>query len=756
MPGFVEIANIRYCLIPEKCTMNGDYWHDTTGPRLESPLNRIGEVVDASGMIVERARPILEKKLWTPGDLLITINRWPVYPLSRAFLDTESPAVIDEIIKRTAIVFDSTGGEATFEINWEGLKISRKYRMLKLGIGFAAWPRKALQKWQRFYFLFAGGSQTLVQNATPIFAGCTPIVFGYSDRDGGVNIIASETKITRNNFAAYSRLGVAPRGVSFKDNKTSEFCGVLPLRIDEDGNLVSPEPGMRGRNRRSSFATALPKWISPADDATQPDVKLAVDFGTSNTAVAFSPDGLIEPSCLPFDNGLRAVNLTASAGLDPTLREEEAYRFFPLAKHYSNPLPTILFEWHDIEEFDDKSQLLPVRAIPEISEIDNEVIQHFAIDGLIKQDFKWKYGNEAEIHRQSYLEHIGLLTGWALRTNPSTMRSTTCTVTFTCPLAFSRDQTRQFRTGVNAFINALSSCGIQAKPKGMILSESQANFFYGKSQQQKGSGGKRERVVIVDIGGGTTDISIFDGAGSPLLMDSLYIGGKDLSSTLLMHRMKQKQDQWPSIVRVLGLQSDNSRRPSIDLAWAEMAQCVLINRMKLSIEALAQDVEEAAMSDFLGEVIAILVFATLYAVRMASLPLGTSEKAERISVWFSGFGSRLFNLAPTMKRLINRRLGALAILKKAISRYQELGGIPITFSWEFEKESVCKGALMVPNDDRDAGRHRFEEDDLEIQTLWWGDIPISPPVAWHSLYNRKTLRRQKSVGFSILRHISLS
>lgn len=736
--GVLEHDATRYCIVPE-ARLEGTYWEH--GPTFREPLDKTGtRMRDPAGRTVANAVPVFERDIWVAGPL-ITVKDWPVYPLGQAAMRLP-PAVVERIIASTTITRSRTSPSARVQINWNDVVLTRDYTVAELVVGVAAWPPRVIPEWRQFYVLFGPGTAEIAEKrGAAIFTEREPTVCGYDEMG---QMVAGDTRVIGGGMGAICRSTVPPRWIFFRSrNNQSVTHGILPIIHGEQGDIRAARAG--DRRKASLTAAVTPR----AERVTESMLQLSVDFGTSNTAVAVAVEKGETPQLLRFRKESIAVNLTSEAGLDPGASLQFRFSFFPLHDAYSNPMPTVLMEFNEGAAHFDQSCLFPRRAIPGVRLTESGSIRHFARRGYLKQDFKWKDRGDGPEHRRAYLEHLALIVAWELRTQDTTSSRAELDLVMTCPLAFSEEQTESLSHATEAFCGTLATCGLKVEEV-LTISESLANFYYVRGTLREGSKLPSERHVVLDIGGGTTDISVFSGRGEVILLDSLYIGGKDLAEHLLAYRITQ-QARWQPVANLLKLGPDEGPVGVGDKAWTDMVQCLLIGRMGGDAEMaqLAADFNEQNMRDLLGEVIALLTFATLYAIRMAAhaKPERNLPPATKIWVWYAGLGSRLFNLAPLAKGILNRRKSAAEILERSVRELAksapELAGVDVEFNWTYGKESVCRGALFARSN---APRHTKPTDAMELVTMWWANITSgADPIAWTDPYE---LRRAKKLDIT--------
>ena len=720
MRGVFTHGGTHYCILPKSSADTES--HIPGGPPIGKAARDDGKrLLTVTKTPIPNTFAFKEEDLWIPEERLVSIKGWPVYPFAQS-LFTLPAAVVDEIFASTNIVRKDNSPDAIVTVNWHGVPLTRHFKVAELGVGIAAWPPRVIPDWDNFFLMFAPGNQALInQGGAALFEEREPCVYGFADGQGDTAIVEAETRLIGSRMGAFCRMAVPPRWISFRSrSERSVTYGILPLQFGERGELRMPRSGDR---RKSAFA----KTFGPSQTKGNRSTWIAVDFGTSNTAIAVYDGNQVDS--LVFDEGSRAVNLTGSVGLDPATSPEFGVRFFPLSFEYSNPLSTILIEFDETGQPFKDSDLFPKRAIPGIRLVDPGAIQDYARKGFLKQDFKWKDSEEGPIHQRAFLEHLAFAVAWQLRIQDEDRKRPAIKVVFTCPLAFNVKQTESLKRSVTSFQETLTASGFGPVEVQTVVSESLANLYYVRDRNPSGSQIQSERHVVIDIGGGTTDISIFTGKGDPILLDSLYIGGKDIAGSLLYFR-STSQDGWKPVAKVLGLDTKVSPQKNGDSKWTEMAQCLLINRMGTrdgdGISKLASEFSAENMQDLLGEVGALLVFVTTYAIRMAALarPEMDLPAASKIWVWYAGLGSRLFEMFPLGRGKMDRWKTAQGVLKRVALEFPETKQLDISFDKAYGKESVCRGALLSLLE-ADA------PDPLDFATIWWADLlKVTPPIQW--------------------------
>lgn len=717
--GVISAGETRYCLIPDDRTQvqnlprfsggssatNFNYHPDTL------------EVVTPRGERERGTRVILESELWTPGKLLVVVGQGqnkhlPICPLRLEFL-RQPPELLAQVLSQLSV--DMGSNEAVFHLSWDGIFCQRKYNIAMLPVGVAAWPPREVPGWRPHFLLFGPGTKE-TPAAAP-FKRFAPVVYGQGD-----GWQAGERRIYEADYLAMVRTEGPPRLVGFVDRQARE---PVPLGF----NLIGP-----GTTDVAFLGPA--EWAERALQSSAPlatsgeDLRVAIDFGTSNTAVAIRA-GSDSPRLLTFENGGHAIVPTSSIGLDPYSYANTAYRFFPTGSPYTNPLPTILLDIgridNQVTSFRDSRSLPRFVIPPPKPTFDEDKTQHYSTHKVLKQDFKW-LGDDADILRRAFLEQFALVVAYELRCERSTLPQRLI-LTGSYPLAYSPAEHGRLVEAFGDVQKVFEQGGFQSVDMEEMISESYANYLFIDDHYRNLSRNDNGRLLVIDIGGGTTDISVSTETGRVCYLDSLMIGGKDLSQKLLPYRILE-QDRTDQVLRALNLKAKPAGRS--DTEWCDALQYILIRRMKEvdGVKDLRAHFQNSGMGDLLGELLALLTFATAYGARLAIQP--DPSKVKRLTVKFSGLGSRLFDMAPLAPPLAKPWEAAKRVLLDVIKAIPDLKSMEVDIDRLSEpKEAVCRGTAL-------AGRGgAAAEPRVKLKTLWWSDIPRSDGAAieWNSNFS---------------------
>jgi hypothetical protein len=741
--GAILAGKTYYCLVPEDRSQVQDQPLFPGGPSArnfgydEATL----EVRTPRGDRLPNTKVILEREIWTSksasgtseqddsGDrrddsgLLVVIgqseNKYlPLCPMKLGFL--AQPA---ELLKRVLpkLSVDMKNGTAVFHLNWAGIFCQRKYRVAMLPLGVAAWPPKEVPGWHPYFLLFGPGTK---ETSTAPFRRFEPVVY-----QEGASWPGGEVRVYEEGYIAMARTDNPPRLVGFRDQQTnhSDALGFSLIGPTNMGlSFLTPSEWVE-----RAFLTAPPKQTASTEE-----LRVAIDFGTSNTAIGVR-SGTESPRLLKFENSGASV-VTSSVDLDPYRYPTTAFRFFPKSSTYSNPLPTILL---DIGRRDSRatpfqqSAGLPARVIPPPEPtFDEDEAQLYSREKVLKQDFKWLPG-EGDVLRRAFLEQFAMVAAYELRCGLSQLpRGVTLTGSY--PLAYEPQQHARLVEAFDYVKETFRQGGFQNVELEKLISESYANFLFIDDQCQDRDRTETGRLLVIDIGGGTTDISVSTKGGKICYLDSLLIGGKDLSQKLLPYRILQ-EERTNQVLSALNLREKPRSRSDRD--WCDAVQYILIKKMKEGngLKDLRSQFQKNGMIDLLGEILGLLTFATAYGARLALQPIpSVPSKVESLDIKFGGLGSRLFDMAPVFPPYARSWEAAKHVLQMVVSALPDLKDVRVSIDRIAEaKEAVCLGTALARAEDPQVNDFRGK-----LKTIWWSDIPHQrngSGISWNSEFDAR-------------------
>jgi len=266
--------------------------------------------------------------------------------------------------------------------------------------------------------------------------------------------------------------------------------------------------------RAEPLGVVLPRY-RPADAPNEGRWFVGVDFGTSNTMLAvreadqplarvFEDQGVLLPLTRPSLDAERFLN---SYFFPATV----APQAFGTAIHHLRNLPTL-----DI----DREPLALRTNVPFDGRVENDG------DNRVVGNLKWSNERESHFLTAAFLRHLTatVLTS-ALRRGIAPDR---VHFTYSYPRAFQRTQVQNLAGLWNTVTQGFAARGLQGVDVKLGTDESRAVLRHFFSANLVGEAGDAD--VIVDVGGGTTDIAAY-GAGRTLILDSLHLGGRDLTGS---------------------------------------------------------------------------------------------------------------------------------------------------------------------------------------------------------------------------------
>lgn len=409
-------------------------------------------------------------------------------PLTHEILRYFSP---EEIERRLTIEVQPTGHIVValkLPVGAEGsdFVVQRRYGATEIrrarGPELALWPSFTSEHW-RDYLLFQRDPDGQTIQALKVQAS----------RRGEPIDATSER---RGDAAFVTQLDGAPEAIEFTDALSG---GGTPRRL----GLVLPR-------YTEVAATTSQQWT------------IGVDFGTSNTVVTRRIEGS------PAADVLSVQHLTLAL-TQPTPGAErlaEAY-FFPTHLD-GEPFGTAMVRQRSLPSFALDQEPLGLRLnIP----LTGRPVQDRL--SMVVGDLKWSGEREPSFMAAAYLRHVmALVLAEAVRAG---VDPTQVTLVWSYPRAFTvtqRDQMVSLWTRVLQHFAAQFGSGAKQAPNTSLLVKMQSmdesgavlrHFF--NAGQATGAG---EVNVILDVGGGTSDIAMY-GGGRTLALDSVMLGGRNLT-----------------------------------------------------------------------------------------------------------------------------------------------------------------------------------------------------------------------------------
>ena len=425
-------------------------------------------------------------------DVISNYNLNIILPIKRELLELFSP---DEIMQRLSFTAESdndislhfdfplsgvNGGGADFRFTKKYSGDDLIYLQQEIPV-IEIWPNIRREGWNKYYLYYENTQAQSTANADVLLDEMyyvEPWTFGRTLENFPVQGL--KNRIT-------ARLDIFPEALSFNYKK----AGVSA--VSEIGFILLKKPELKSRQ-------AGLNW------------KIGVDFGTSSTMLYFS-DGKKIPKPLDFEPHLLQITNSGGARIQTFLNFISSR-----PKEIRDGSFLSIFHLLNVKNLDD-----PVEPILDghiMSEEVKEVIERLT---NLDSDLKWRNDN---FGRRKVAAYIGQICLQAL-VEAAANGVDQIQWNFSYPTAFSQMQNMSFsatcRSGIN---DACENTDFAAPDDIEIFSESEATAYYFN----KLNGGKAnftEGALCIDIGAGTTDITVISGApGRVVFHTSVQYAGR--------------------------------------------------------------------------------------------------------------------------------------------------------------------------------------------------------------------------------------
>jgi hypothetical protein len=256
----------------------------------------------------------------------------------------------------------------------------------------------------------------------------------------------------------------------------------------------------------------IPRWRA-ADSPNTSRWYVGVDFGTSNTLLAIREND--QPTATVFHDEAILLQLTRSSA--DTERFLESF-FFPGAIA-AVPFGTAIYHLRSLPTLNVDQEPLALRTtVPFDGRVENDS------ENRIVGNLKWTVERETLFLTAAFLRHLTatVLTS-ALRRG---VQPENVQFFYSYPRAFQGEQVRNLGDLWQKVVSGFEARGLKGIRVERGPDESRCVLRHFFSANLVSTAGDVD--VVVDVGGGTTDIAAY-GNGRTLILDSLHLGGRNLT-----------------------------------------------------------------------------------------------------------------------------------------------------------------------------------------------------------------------------------
>ena len=388
-------------------------------------------------------------------------------------------------------------------------------------LGFSIWPDIKIDNWDQYYFFYDGNAQVNIlpknifsvndiRNKLESLNQVEKVKFIDSMIDAH-QVIGEEIPIQRTTAVTELRtLTSSPEAVlcNVATQATGNAYTEHNKRVDV-GLILLPEP--------QQIQETSNQW------------SIGIDFGTTNSCVYYK-ENKEAPKPLNFKN---RINLPYDPGTDEEEIEEvmQAHKEFVPSRVVSTPFMTILRERAFKETTVDN---LPFRS-NFIYYVDQVL---YAIEDLpddkrpLKFNLKWDEAEQSRTKVQYFISQAILQA--AVEAAANGIKRDNLDFNFSYPEAYTSEHLRAFKRITKRSVNVgLGDANFKTQEKTKFLTESISSALYFAAGQKIPF---TENVVTIDIGGGTSDLSIWQNLNL-IWRNSFRLAGKDVLIDFLCNNL---------------------------------------------------------------------------------------------------------------------------------------------------------------------------------------------------------------------------
>ena len=415
----------------------------------------------------------------------------------------------------------------------------------------------------------------------------------------------------------------------------------------------------------------------------------AVDFGTTNTHIEYSVDDINYPFNINSNDiqiaKLHSNDIFVPGEIKSTFDHDLVPDLIEPSGQYSFPIRTVLSE-SDTTNYDLSVFPLADVCIPFIYERD--ALKHY---NTPITNLKWSSDKINAKQVELFLDNLLLLIRNKVILNGGKLSNTK--IVWFYPASMLENRFNRFKQ----IWESLFTKNIGNNISNLIsMSESVAPFYYYKSTK-----GATRDVVSIDIGGGTTDIIIFEGT-SPTLLTSFRFAadaifgdgyGSDSDSNGFVQEFKD------AIIKVLILNGlDDLYKAYLSIEPRKKSSDIIAFFFSL---ANNKDVKSKNIQIHFGKmleecekykIVFILFFASLV-YHLAIIMKAKGMTMPRF-LTFSGTGSKTLHILTPNNSILEEF--TKLIFEKVFNEKYNSDGLNLIFNSKNPKEATCKGGICNP------------------------------------------------------------
>ena len=388
-------------------------------------------------------------------------------------------------------------------------------------LGFSVWPDIKIDDWDQYFFFYDGNAQV---NVLP------KNIFAVNDIRNKLESLSGDDKIKFIDTMMSSHQVI---GEEIPIQQTTAITELRSLKSSPEAILcnVATQSGGKSFTEHSKRVDIGLILFPDAQEARETSNlwSIGIDFGTTNTCVYYK-ENKDEPKKLNFKN---RINLPYEPGTEEEEIEEvmQAHKEFVPSRVVTVPFMTILRE----RSYKETSvENLPFRS-NFIYYVDQVL---YAIEDLpddkrpLRFNLKWEDAEQSRTKIQYFISQAVLQTTVEAAANG--VKRENLIFNFSFPEAYGQDRLKAFRRITRRAVNiGLGDETFKTQEKTSFQTESISSALYLAEGQKTAF---TENVVTIDIGGGTSDLSIWQNLNL-IWRNSFRLAGKDVLINYLSNNL---------------------------------------------------------------------------------------------------------------------------------------------------------------------------------------------------------------------------